>query len=710
MVALESPVKVAIASDFLSSFSNIPRKQQAKVIDFVSKFRANPLHPGLNYEKLKHAKDPNICSVRIDQAYRGIVLRPEKGNVFVLLYVDHHDEAYEWAENKVCPINPETGSIQCIDVQMTQVAPPSVREPVEEEKKPLYSEQRDRELLALGIPELLIPLVRSIKTEAELDNAAQALPQEAYEALMMLAAGYSLEEVHQEIEKPKELPEAVDTTDFAAALENPDTQRRFLVVEDEAELAAILSEPLEKWRVFLHPSQRKLVERDWNGPVRALGGAGTGKTVAAMHRARWLAQNVFNGPNDRILFTTFTRNLAADIQENLGRICPTDVMKRIEVVNIDRWVSDFMKRNGYRYEIDYDDRIRELWKKALDLAPTLPGITLSFYREEWEQVIQPQEITSVEEYMKASRIGRGVKLDRKQRRQTWAVFQEYRVLLNENGVREVDDAIRDARLVLEKKGSILPYRAIIVDEAQDMGTQTFKLIRSMISGGDQKNDIFIVGDAHQRIYRHKVCLNRCGINVKGRSRKLRINYRTTEETRKWAVSVLEGISIDDLDGGLDNQKGYKSLLHGSPPQVSHFSSFEEEIEFIVQYVKNIEDESGTLTHTCLVVRTNALLKQYESALGKRSIATCLIKRSQPEDTRSRGLRIATMHRVKGLEFDYVVVASVNRDIVPLRYQEEEVFSSAQESEYRERALLHVAATRARKELLITSYGDRSPFL
>ena len=296
------------------------------------------------------------------------------------------------------------------------------------------------------------------------------------------------------------------------------------------------------------------------GPVRVLGGAGTGKTVAAMHRAKWLAMNVFAGKNDRILFTTFTRNLAADIRENLAKICPQEALARIEVVNLDKWVSDFLKRNGYSNVIDYGQRINPLWEKALVLAPSELGLDLHFYREEWERVVQPLALSSLSEYIKAARVGRGVRLSRKDRLAVWPVFEDYRALLNENGLREAPDAMRDARLLLENKGDILPYKAVIVDEAQDMGPEAFRLIRQMLPGSERKNDLFIVGDAHQRIYRYKVVLSQCGVNVRRRSRKLRINYRTTEETRRWAMRLLEGLSVDDLDGGLNEQKGYKSLL------------------------------------------------------------------------------------------------------------------------------------------------------
>ncbi|MBI3302344.1 MAG: ATP-dependent helicase [Deltaproteobacteria bacterium] len=705
------PITVAVASDFLTAFSRIPRQQQAKVLDFVNKFRADPTLPGINYEKIQRAKDPNLRSVRIDQSYRGIVLKPEKGNVYVLLWVDQHDKAYAWAENRIYTIHPETGSLQVVDVQEGSSAQtPQSQIPATQEGG-LFADIRDRHLLRLGVPEVLLPLVRNLKTQEELDHLSTQLPQEAYEALFFLASGYSLEEVFREMEKP-EAPPAVDTNDYAAALENPDSRRRFFVVEDDLELTAILSAPLEKWRVFLHPSQRRLVERDWNGAVRVLGGAGTGKTVAAMHRAKWLAQHVFTGANDRILFTTFTRNLAADIRENLSKICSEEAMRRIEVMNLDKWVSYFLHRHGYHYEIDYGERTASLWEQALNIASSDLKLPTSFYREEWERVIQPQGVSSLDEYMKASRLGRGVQLNRSGRKAVWPVFEEYRVLLNEHRLREGDDAMRDARLLIEAKGDILPYRAIVVDEAQDMGTQAFRLLREMIPGGDRQNDLFIVGDAHQRIYRHKVVLGQCGINIRGRSRKLRINYRTTEETRRWATRLLEGVSVDDLDAGLDDQKGYKSLLHGEVPTVRNFSSFREEVDFISQYLRQVENEGELLSAVCLVARTNDLLKQYESAFGEKGCQTYLVRRSEAEDRNIPGLRLATMHRVKGLEFDRVIIAGVNEGIVPYEGAGSDSADPTvqRELDVRERALLYVAATRAKKEVVVTGFGRASRFL
>lgn len=708
-------VKVAIASEFLNAFSNIPKKQQGKVLEFITKFRSNPLAPGINYEKIITFKDQSLRSVRIDQTYRGIVKKPETGNVFLLLWVDHHDKAYKWAENKKCTINPETGSLQIYEV--ADAVSPLAVSPFPEQvspknKKALFEGISDKLLMKLGIPEDLLPLVHSICTEEQLDEAAKHLPDEANEALIALAAGYTIDEVFTEVGKTKFEDSGIDTDDYDKALENPDTKRRFFVVDDDLVLQEILDAPLEKWRVFLHPSQRNLVEREWNGPVRVLGGAGTGKTVVAIHRAKWLAENVFTQEGERILLTTFTRNLAADIKENLGKICSDKILKRIEVVNLDRWVAFFLKKHDYNYEIDYGKQSRPLWEKALTLAPEETGLDDRFYREEWERIIQPHRVETFSDYQKVSRIGRGVRLNRKERKLIWPVFEEYRLLMNEHGLREAVDAIRDARDLLKDKGDILPYTSIIVDEAQDMSGQAFELIRQILPGGPRKNDIFIVGDAHQRIYLHKVVLSHCGVNITGRGKRLKINYRTTEENRKWAVNLLEGLSFDDLDGGLDDQKGYKSLVHGLVPTIKNFISFEQEIDFINTYLEQITSLGGVMSEVCLVARTHDLLKQYEGALKAKGKETFFIRRSEAEDRNVSGVRLATMHRVKGLEFDRVIIAGVNSGIVPFEGHWEASSDQVvrRENETHERALLYVAATRAKREVLVSSFGKASKFL
>lgn len=706
MSAISHKIKVVISLDFLKAFAAIPRTHQAKVREFIEKFQENPTSPGINYETIEQWKDPNLRSVRIDQNYRGVVLKPQQGSVYTLLWVDSHDEAYRWAKGKKFSIHPVTGSLQVIPVQEeTLIAGAPVPETPREG---LFDVYRDRNLLRLGIPEELLPRVRMIDSEDQLEGLEQELPQEAFEALFLLAAGYSYEEVLREVET-EEPAEKVDPQDFAAALEKTDSKRRFYVVEDALELAEILNSPLELWRVFLHPSQRKIVNQHFNGPARVLGGAGTGKTVVAMHRARVLAERA--SENEKVFLTTFTKNLAEDIRQNLRKICSTEIMKKIEVVNLDAWVGHFLKKNGYDYQILSGKDAEQYWQNALNLKPADLEFHDRFYKDEWRYVVQAQGIFSEQEYLRASRIGRGRRLNRLDRKKIWPVFEEYRAQLNQHGLKEFIDAIRDARLILENKGDILPYKSVIVDEAQDFSLEAFKLIRQMIpeNRGDLANDIFIVGDAHQRIYGYRVVVSHAGIHIRGRAHKLRINYRTTEETRNWATRLLEGKEFDDLDGALDDQKGYKSLLHGEAPLIHNFSSFGEEVKFILDHLNRLREEDIPLHHVCLVARTNDLLHQYEGAIKAAGYETCFIKRNAAEDTRIPGVRLATMHRVKGIEFDYMIIAAVNDGIVPYSGKQSDT-DLIEESDIRERALLYVASTRAKREVVITSFGKPSEYL
>jgi mRNA-degrading endonuclease RelE of RelBE toxin-antitoxin system len=314
---------VAISSDFLTAFAALPRQIQGKVTEFINKFRNNPKSPGINYEKISNATDKKICSVRIDDTYRGIVVRQEESGVYILLWVDHHDEAYDWARRKKCEINPTTGNIQVFDIQQEQIAEPS--------QVHLFSHVTDNELLVLGVPHEQINMIKSIDNIEVFYKTKNSISEDAYEGLEWIANGFPPNEVFEMLSEEK--VNIISKDDFVTALQNPRSQKMFIVVEGEEELRKIMAEPLEKWRVFLHPTQRKIVEKKYSGATRVLGGAGTGKTVVAMHRAKWLAGQLSG--KDKLLFTTFTANLAGDIKDNLRKICTVEEQKHIEVINLD---------------------------------------------------------------------------------------------------------------------------------------------------------------------------------------------------------------------------------------------------------------------------------------------------------------------------------------------------------------------------------------
>ncbi|SEP56233.1 UvrD-like helicase C-terminal domain-containing protein [Ectothiorhodospira magna] len=695
--------------DFLESYARIPKTQQRKVMGFVTKFRNDPRSSGINYEKIRDAADPHFRSVRVDQDYRGIILSPTQGNVYVLLWVDKHDAAYDWARRHACRIHPETGSLQLLDATVLEAPALPSQSFVDTGQRPLFN-LRDREYLRLGVPETLLDLVKGITSEEALEQAEARLPREAFEALYLIAAGSDVQDILQEYGAPQAA--AVDTSDFAGALQREQTRRSFCVVEDDQALEGMLSAPLEKWRIFLHPTQRRLVAWDVAGPVRVLGGAGTGKTVVAMHRARWLVRRGAEATPGRVLFTTFTANLAVDIQENLRHICTPEELARIEVIHIDAWVSRFLKSRQYPHQIVYEghEQYRHCWRLALDARPVDPDLPESFYRDEWERVILPQRVTDERQYFRARRTGRGVPLTRPQRAAIWPVFETLRIQLHQRGLRTSEDATQDAADVLASDQVPPPYAAVVVDEAQDMGPQVMALLRRMVPQG--KNDLFIVGDGHQRIYRRRYALSDCGIEVRGRSRKLRINYRTTEEIRRFATALLEGQTVDDLDGGEDRGSDCRSLMHGRPPVIRRFAALAEELAFLVETLSDLKGEGEGPGDICVVARTNALLDACEQALSAAGIHTHRLSRKQADARGHDGVRLATMHRIKGLEFRHVLIMAVNQDVLPLRQEMQRSTDPTEQraSELTERALFHVAATRAIRQLFVSCSGVPSPFL
>ena len=697
--------KVALSQDFLFQLAKLPSNVHSKVLKWAVLFQTDPKSPGINYEKIHASRDPNLKSVLIDQDWRGIVFKPESGDVYVLLYVDHHDAAYKWAERRKLAINPVTGAMQVVIVEQvvekaaeaTVAMTASTSEPVQgvgsalQVAEPQYAKLTDRELMSLGVPEDWLARVRLLKSENELDALQASLPVEAYEGLFLVAAGDSVDQVLNARET--RVDRTINTNDFAVALETPESQSRFVVVDDEA-MVAIMNAPLAQWRIFLHPTQHKLAIGDRSGPVRILGGAGTGKTVLAMHRAKWLAENR-TLDSKKVLFTTFTKNLALDIEDNLKTLCSPKTMAKIEVRNLDAWVHGFMRSRKLEHKIVYGrskDGALQAWQAALATKDSSIDLPPTFYEQELEQVILAQGVTSKDEYRAVRRTGRGVILSRAKRDAIWPIFEEYRGQLTSRKLKEVDDAYREISDLLAKEqegGTGLQYSAIVIDETQDFGPQALKLLRAMMPRGS--NDLFFVGDGHQRIYsRNRAAMSKCGIDIRGRSRKLYLNYRTTEEIRRAAVAVLEGCEVDDLDDGHDETKRYKSLSHGPAPIVMDVPSMETAIASTLECVRKwrAEDEDGHARSICVIVSSKNVRDAMARQVAVAGFSTSVIDANQNLDGDGKAIHFATMHRAKGLEFDCVLV------VTPASYMGLPEDTDAQ------RKLIYVALTRAKREAVM----------
>lgn len=703
------PNRIIISRKFAEELSALSRPIQKNVNGIYAKLSKNADSVGLNLEPIKGAASSSMKSVRVNDNYR-IVLHQDGKGTFTFLHVDTHDSAYAWAMRNRFEVNPYTGEVQLYVVDIPEIKVPST-EAMRDEKSygPFWKFPTDDDLMRMGVPVEQIVLVRSLKDDEDILAHEGDFSQGVFDALLLSYDGKTPDEVIKELDLNRK---TVNVDDVAKAVEESDaSQSQFAFASTEEELNEIRKAALAKWRIFLHPSQRKIVRKNVNGPMKVLGGAGTGKTVVAMHRAKYLLEHIFVKPTDRILFTTFTKNLCEDIQMLLGSICSDELMRRIDVKNLDKWAIDYVHSLGIEVNpITEEKRRFELMEQAMLEVDGGDGWKPGFYLRERAQVVLPNGVDSLPAYLKVSRIGQGVRLSAAQKRIVWQVLEAYRTILVQGKLMDFDEiAILASNQIREQGAS--PYAAVVVDEAQDFSAPALRLVAAISRNTKEEskaNSLMIVGDAHQRIYGKKAILGKCGINVVGRSSKLKLNYRTTEKIRKRAVSLLLGVAADDLDGAADDNKGFRSLVVGVEPLEKRFKTFDKEMDGIVDTILAWQKSDGrTFSDYAVLVRRKSDVDAIRSALGERGmkckeIKTDLTIRESEKDL----VRIATMHRSKGLEFVGVVVAEVNEGIWPFRPDEyNDMDPIAQKAaDDSERSLLYVALTRAMNHAMITGVG------
>lgn len=727
---------LAISDSFFSSMERLPGKTISKVAKFIKKFGSNPTSKGIHYEKVNNPSEPLFRSARIDDDYRLIIKHPEDGNVFILLYVAKHDDAYEWAETHRCKVNSRTNTLQVFK------APPAtetstISEEDDEEGsgflfkelvppvqpklpglfKPLFTSFSDEDLLSIGVPRETLSLVRSFCSFDDIHHNRKDLPPDVFDSLCALAEGDSLEEVKKLFENSSAENEQAhkqlnsDKEPFAEV--NERTQRGFKLLGADDLMEEVTKESLLTWRIFLHPYQKKLVERKSLTPMLVRGVAGTGKTLVALYRANFLAGEIPPNSSQKILLTTFTKNLAEDLSAQLNNICSDEARAKIEVANIDAWVSGFLKQNNCPFNIVYPGSpvYESCWKNAITYADPSAKLDDDFYDTEWRRVILEQGIRTENEYLRAPRRGRGSSITREQRKKAWVVFEEMRSNLEKRHAMTIEDACAMARGILTANPGFANYFSVIVDETQDMNEQALKLLAALAKHTPESEPaIFMVGDAHQRIYARKVSLGACGINVRGRrSTRLKLVYRTTEEIRKLSEKVLLGQTVDDMDEGVEGDQALTSaysLRHGKAPEIYDAVDEDAQVDWVLDQIRAADCPDN---EACVVFRTKEFLKAFKDKLDERRCPNVVIKSS--ENTTSPGIRLSTMHRVKGLEFKLLFIADCNQGIVPL---EKALKSSDKQEkaikEMTERSLFYVACSRARDKLLISSTGTKSEYL
>jgi len=723
MASTVNNIKLALSSSFFDAINKLPKNIFKKTKEFMESFPQKAMSSGFNYETIKNAKEQNYRSVRLNDNYRAIIYHPDEGNVYILLWVDTHENAYKWACSHVCKINNHTSSLQVYEtlpVEDTDELKATEQAPIlnESQVSPIFNSISDDDLLYIGVPEELLPFVRKLTSKITLENNNNLLPKEAYEALIWLADGESIEDVKSAYTKENTFQSA-DV--WENALNNAQSVGSVRVIEDDEDMRAIVDADLAAWRVFLHPSQRKIVNADSLAPTLVRGSAGTGKTVVALHRAVKLVQREDWDRSKKLLFTTFTANLATDIEQAIRMICPRELKNCIEVTNIDAWVSNYLRKMQISLKIVYPDQADFIncWDRAFDNfdGAELP-FSQSFYKEEFYRVILPQEITTEQQYLRAVRKGRGRVISRTNRKQIWPLFEEMRVQLQQGHFITIEDACFLAIKLIKDSPSSVNYGAVVIDETQDLSSASLQLLSLLATPKDNENEeprIFLVGDGHQRIYSRTASLGACNINVRGRrSKKLRITYRTTEEIRRIANSVLENVSIDDMDEGNENFSGDTSLRHGSYPVIKSTSSFNEESDWVLKKIAELTSDSNEHPYEtkdiCIVARQKRDLKQYKDYLERNSYDTVEIMPHQSDDAGREGVRFATMHRIKGLEFKIIFLVNASKGVIPLNIRDYDDELEMENHIKNERSLFYVSSTRARDALFISYIGKPSEFL
>lgn len=679
-----------IADTFTESLSRLTGDEQKSVKTAAFDLQMNPSQGSFQMHRIEKSKDRNFWSARVNLDLRLIVHRTEKS--LLLCYVDHHDEAYEWARRRKLETHPNTGAAQLVELRETvqEIAVPRY---VEGPKPALFSHTPESELLACGVPPEWLAEVRKADEDSLL-VLAQHLPAEAAEALLDLAIGV----------RPK-MPPAVKPE--ADPFAHPDAQRRFRVMRNVEELERALDYPWDKWTVFLHPAQRQLVERDYNGPARVAGSAGTGKTIVALHRAVNLVRKHGDA---RILLTTFSEALATSLRVKLRRLLGNEprLGERIEVHSMTAAARRLYRAHfgGANPKLATCDDIRGAITNA---AAAVPGhkFTQRFLLSEWEQIVDAWQLESWESYRDVPRLGRKTRLPEAQRALLWRIFAAAKGDLVEKGL--LTESAMFSRLAAKLSGAARsPFDFAVVDEAQDVSISQLKFLAAL--GRNRPDSLVFAGDLGQRIFQQPFSWKALGVDVRGRSTTLKINYRTSHQIRQQA-DLLLAASVSDVDGNTEDRKGATSVFNGPAPVIHGYEDAEGETTAVAEWLKQRISADSMLPHEIGVfVRSAAERDRAQKAISKAGLKLQIL--DDGIEIAPGSVAAGTMHLAKGLEFRAVAVIACDDEVIP---SQERIEATADDSDLEEvynteRHLLYVACTRARDHLLVSGVKPVSEFL
>jgi mRNA-degrading endonuclease RelE of RelBE toxin-antitoxin system len=682
-----------IADTFTDSLARLAGDEQEAVKTTAFDLQINPANPGLSFHKLDKARDKNFWSVRVGSDIRLIVYRASGS--LLLCDVDHHDRAYACAERRKLEVHPQTGAAQLVEIRerIEEIAVPVYVEVAQPEPTLplLFTQRSDAELLGYGVPPEWLADVR-LATEDTLLDLADHLPIEAAEALLQLATGAQL---------PAPRPVASPDADPFA---HPDAQRRFRIMGDAQELERALAFPWDKWTIFLHPAQRQWVEREFNGPARVCGSAGTGKTILALHRAVFLARR---HPESRVLLTTLSETLANALRTQLRRLISTEprLAERLEVDAIDAVGSRLYARHLGPARLATDEQISRLIAEASATAGN-QTFGLGFLRSEWTDLVDAWQLKTWDDYRDVKRLGRKTRLPESRRAALWTIFESVRAALTESGVITRAALLTDLATQLSERRQ-RPFDFVVVDEAQDLSVPQLRLLAALAAG--RPSGLFFAGDLGQRILQPPFSWLSLGVDIRGRARTLQINYRTSHQIRSQADRLL-GPETSDVDGNTEDRRGTISVFNGPAPTIASFQTPAEEAGAVAAWIAARIAESVEPHEVAIFVRSEAELERARAAATEAGLPAKIL--DEHVETDQGHLAIATMHLAKGLEFRAVAVMACDDEVIPSQSRIETVTDDSDLAEvYNTKShLLYVACTRARDHLFVSGVAPASEFL
>ena len=682
--------------NILKNFSKLPGKVQKRVAALVDEFQMDPQSPAIGMHPLPGTMlDPKVRGVtKLPDGYRAIVIAPEQGDTYLLVHIDAHDKAYEWAKNKRFEVHQMTGVFQVFDAEQVDAVAAETKTQVDAAvSEPSYplAKLTDEQLFSAGVPEPLIPAVKSIKSDAALEALAEYLPPDCRDVLFGLAAGMSLDEALEEMlfagTAGVETTKTEGPGDFSQIRTAPNFD--LVLVENEKALKEILESSLEEWRVFLHPYQRKLVNWKTKGPMKITGAAGTGKTVALIHRAEQLARKL-SVASDKVLITTFTTNLSYTIRHAVEKLAP-DVSGKIDVTNLHSLARTICSRAGWKGRVAEDGDLSQVWEATWPAHTEELPLSRVEMQNEYHLIVEQHGIDNEDAYLTSVRSGRP-RISRKDRKAAWPVFETFNRGLKKRQLLTFEGSIHEARLAVEN-GKFNKYAHVLVDEVQDFSFEALRLIYALSTIEEGHMDpLCIVGDGHQRVYGTNIAMSRAGIDVRGRSRRLKINYRTSEQIRQFAQGILEGVEADDLDGGITSTVGDHSLFKGPQPWVERFKEERAEADAIVTWIQMLLSDPNLhmASHEICVTPYKPLLRTALKSAGIESLE--IESREEDPGEKEPGVRLASMQRIKGLEFRAVAMCCS---------QSGDAMNHLKDASIKDRCERYVAATRARERLFVS---------